>query len=88
MPHTTIGATAGVIGQKVYVAGGKENGQSELTYVQVYGTMLETWELGPEIPEHLIMPSGAVVEDKLYIVGESAATDSYVCVYFVPESRE
>jgi hypothetical protein len=88
MPHATCGATAGVVSQKLYIAGGRGNDSTGSTCLQVYDTVLETWELGPKVPEYLRMTSGAVVEDKLYIVGKSDATESYVCVYFIPESNE
>jgi hypothetical protein len=88
MPQATSGATVGVIDKKVYVADGKGDGSWSLANLQVYDTVLETWKLGPEMPGYLSMTSGAVVENTLYIVGKSGATNNYVCVYFILGSKE
>ena len=91
MPHASFWATAGMIGSKLYVAGGKTYEEQRVTCLiclQIYDTTLNAWELGPDMPEHLHNASAAVVRGKLYIAGRSKTTKSYVCVYFTPESME
>ena len=92
MPCASGGGIAGVIGPKLYVAGGLTGLMTEdlerLICLQIYDIALNTWELGPDMPEHLLEASAAVIWGKLYIAGISKATKRCVCVYFTPESME
>ena len=68
MPHACAWATSGVIGNELFVAGGRYGGNEILT-LQIYDITARTWRLGAPLPHAQYAAWGIVVGDgKLYLV--------------------
>jgi Kelch motif/Galactose oxidase, central domain len=80
IPTPRVGAVAGVIQGKLYVAGGA-TGRLEgnlwrpsyfplvVATLEIYDPETETWSEGPPMPDGVVFAVGAVVDDKLYVFG-------------------
>lgn len=92
MPRAAAKAVAGVIGTKLYIAGGysRQNGWTFLKCLQIYDATRGSWELGPDMPESLARPnySGVVIGNHFLVVGESRETNKLVCFCFSPDSMQ
>ena len=83
MPHATAFAASGVIGNELFVAGGRVwhtiNGTGhaeDLSTLQIYDFTTRTWRLGPPLPRRRCGACGIVVDGKLYLVS-SKLSDIY-----------
>jgi len=89
------GAVVGAIDNKVYVIGGQNEDDgffSDLDLLQIYDISMNSWSLGPPMPEILTRLSCVVFGGILYVVGRGRGAgmekESYrtACVYFDPKS--
>ena len=83
----------GVIGSKLYVAGGLrwEHGwRIASDELQVYDFETRTWSLGPRLPGPRYYGAGCVCDGRLYIVGGKDASRSLTrgVIVFSPESKD
>ena len=83
MPHACGLAASGVIGNELFVAGGRVwfsvNGMGhyeDLSTLQIYDFTTRTWRLGPPLPRRRCGACGIVVDGKLYLVS-SKLSDIY-----------
>ena len=85
-PPTRRGAVvAGVIGHKLYVAGGFTDPQKDLSLLEIYDFRTGRWRRGPDMPTARDHATAAVVGGKLYVIGgrplslygDLAATERY-----------
>ena len=73
MPHTCTWAASGVIGNQLFIAGGKGHEEDQedqyptLSTLQIYDFTAQTWHLGPPLPKAVQSACGLVVDDKLYV---------------------
>ncbi|HVV21729.1 MAG TPA: carboxypeptidase regulatory-like domain-containing protein [Pseudonocardiaceae bacterium] len=86
LPESMSAATAGFVGDTLYVAGGWDSQSNASTHVYAYDTTKNTWTRAADLPVGLAAAGSAVVAGKLYVVGgctssqctpESAAVYSY-----------
>jgi glucose/arabinose dehydrogenase/N-acetylneuraminic acid mutarotase len=63
------GATAQVIGGKIYVAGGMAANGASLASVEVLDVASGTWSAGPSMATRRDNPGGAALDGKLYVFG-------------------
>ncbi|KAF2401072.1 kelch repeat-containing protein [Trichodelitschia bisporula] len=72
-PGAEVGSAAvGVIGSKIYLAGGltrRGSGMVPVDGVSVYDTAARTWSQGPPLPEARDHGGGAVVGGTMYVIG-------------------
>ena len=69
MPHACARAASGVIGNELFIAGGRGVGDQPLSTLQIYDFTTRTWRLGPTLPHAEYRAEGVVVGDgKLYLV--------------------
>ena len=69
MPHACAFATSGVIGNELFIAGGRGAGDRPLSTLQIYDFTTRMWRLGPTLPHAVYGAWGVVVGDgKLYLV--------------------
>ena len=73
MPHACAWATSGVIGNELFVAGGRYDGNN-LSTLQIYDMTARTWRLGAPLPHALSGAYGIVVHGKLYLVSSRWST--------------
>ena len=83
MPHACSLAASGIIGNELFVAGGRVwhtvngTGHSEdLSTLQIYDITTRTWRLGAPLPRRRCGACGIVVDGKLYLVS-SKLSDLY-----------
>lgn len=71
LPTARFGAATGVIGGRLYVAGGSGACPpcGALTVVESYNPATNTWRTEPSLPSGVANTSGAVINDVLYVVG-------------------
>ena len=67
MPHACAWATSGVIGNELFVAGGRDDGNN-ISTLQIYDITARTWRLGTPLPHALSGAYGVVVDGKLHLV--------------------
>ena len=68
MPHACAWATSGVIGNELFVAGGRCDGNN-ISTLQIYDITARTWRLGAPLPHPLVGGAyGIVVDGQLYLV--------------------
>lgn len=77
MPTPRSTATAGVIGGKLYVAGGKDSraGRGAMNELEIYDPATDTWTEGADMTTRRWGPSSAVVDGELWVIGGSFSTD-------------
>jgi N-acetylneuraminic acid mutarotase len=69
-PPTRRGAmVAGVIGNKLYVAGGFTSPQKDLALLEIYDFRTGRWHRGPDMHVARDHSAGAVVDGKFYVIG-------------------
>ena len=83
MPHACSLAASGIIGNELFVAGGRVwhtvNGvghSEDLSTLQIYDFTTRTWRLGAPLPRRRCGACGIVVDGKLYLVS-SKLSDLY-----------
>ncbi len=76
-------ASAGVIGGKIYIAGGSY--LSALSSMEIYDTAANTWTLGVDLPAAWASAADAVLYDRYLVMagggGTTATASNYVWVY-------
>jgi N-acetylneuraminic acid mutarotase len=69
-PPTRRGAVAaGVIGNKLYVAGGFTSPEKDLALLEIYDFRTGRWHRGPDMHVARDHSAGAVVDGKFYVIG-------------------
>ena len=68
MPHACSLAASGVIGNELFVAGGRGVSYEDLSTLQIYDFTTKTWRLGAPLPYRRCGARGIVVDGKLYLV--------------------
>jgi N-acetylneuraminic acid mutarotase len=69
MPAARAETAVARLGNKVYVAGGFQEGWTSSTSFQVYDTDSDTWDSGPNLPVALNHAGGAAAAGQFYLVG-------------------
>jgi N-acetylneuraminic acid mutarotase len=69
LPERLNGATAGFVGDTLYVAGGWDDLGSVSTHTYAYDLAADTWSTVADLPVGLAAAGSAVVAGKLYVVG-------------------
>ncbi len=69
MPTPRDGPFIGVIGQKVYIAGGALSGSNILNVNEMYDTTTNTWATAAPMPTGRVGGATAVVNNILYAIG-------------------
>lgn len=69
MPTAVMGAAAGVINNKVYIAGGASFSYSVQNKVQIFNPADQSWAAGAPAPQGFFLAASAVYQDKLYVFG-------------------
>ena len=93
MPSAVSNFVGGVIGTKLYVAGGlrwEQGWRIASDELQVYDFETRTWSLGPDLPGPRYYGAGCVCDGRLYLVGgkdESRSLTRSVIV-FSPEGKD
>jgi len=83
MPHACARAASGVIGNELFIAGGRYDGNN-LSTLQIYDITARTWRLGAPLPNAQHGAYGIVVGDgKLYLVPSRVSTVQSTLVYDV-----
>ena len=74
MPSRRYGAAAGVIGNKLYIAGGGTECPpcGTTTSTEIYDPVSNTWTAGAPIPMSRELATGAVANGRLYVMGGSS----------------
>ena len=84
MPHASTMAASGVIGNELFIAGGRGVGnQRYLSTLQIYDFTTRTWRLGAPLPHALRGACGVVVDGKLYLVSTRLSVRRSTLVYDV-----
>ena len=70
MPHACANAASGVIGNEVFIAGGRGVNHEHQSTLQIYDFTTRTWRLGAPLPQGRVQFGGygVVVDGKLYLV--------------------
>ena len=68
MPHACSLAASGVIGNELFVAGGRGVSYEDLSTLQIYDFTTRAWRLGAPLPYRRCGARGIVVDGKLYLV--------------------
>ena len=69
MPRACAWAASGVIGNQLFIAGGIDGANEDLSALQIYDITARTWRLGAPLPNAQHGARGIVVGDgKLYLV--------------------
>ena len=74
VPTERWGAAYGVIGGKIYVAGGLAPDRTLIDTLEAYDPATDTWTSLKRMPSAMEGPAGAVVDGKLYVIGGSTAS--------------
>jgi glucose/arabinose dehydrogenase/PKD repeat protein len=69
MPTARAGLTAGVIGNKIYVAGGMDGNGVSVHTLEIYDPILNSWTTGPSMASRRDNPTSAVADGKFYVFG-------------------
>jgi N-acetylneuraminic acid mutarotase len=70
MPKAIMGATAAVLGKRIYVFGGAMDWNlTGVLDTLVYNPASNTWSKGVPLPEPIFNPSAAIVNNVLYVFG-------------------
>ena len=68
MPHACAWAASGVIGNELFIAGGRGVGTEDLSTLQIYDITARTYRLGAALPRTECGAWGIVGDGKLYLV--------------------
>ena len=68
MPHACARAASGVIGNELFIAGGRGVGTEDLSTLQIYDITARSWRLGAALPRTECGAWGIVGDGKLYLV--------------------
>ena len=70
MPHACANAASGVIGNELFIAGGRGVNHEHQSTLQIYDFTTRTWRLGAPLPQGRVQFGGygVVVDGKLYLV--------------------
>ena len=83
MPQASSIAASGVIGNELFVAGGRDDGNN-ISTLQIYDITARTWRLGAPLPRALYGAWGVVVGDgKLYVVSSRLSEVQCMLMYDV-----
>ena len=82
MPVACAMAASGVIGNELFVAGG-DDGNGNLSTLQIYDLTTKLWRLGAPLPHALRGACGVVVDGKLYLVSTRVSNVRSTLVYDV-----
>ena len=69
IPVATQAAASGVIGGKLYVAGGFDKNYSTIRELQIFNPETASWSSGAPLPEPMAYGASAVMNGKLYVFG-------------------
>lgn len=69
MPTAVMGASSGVINNKVYIAGGAGFSYNVQDKVQIFNPVDQSWSEGAAAPHAFFLAASAVYQDKLYVFG-------------------
>ena len=84
MPHACANAASGVIGNELFVAGGRSVAYEDISTLQIYDFTARTWRLGAPLPHALYGGYGIVLGDgKLYLVSSSLSEVQCMLMYDV-----
>ena len=84
MPHACANAASGVIGNELFIAGGRGVGDQPLSTLQIYDFTTRTWRLGAQLPNAQHGAYGIVVGDgKLYLVSSRLSEVQCMLMYDV-----
>ena len=84
MPHACARAASGVIGNELFIAGGRGVGDQPLSTLQIYDFTTRTWRLGAQLPNAQHGAYGIVVGDgKLYLVSSRLSEVQCMLMYDV-----
>ena len=84
MPHVSTLAASGVIGNQLFIAGGIDGANQDLSALQIYDITARTWRLGAPLPRALYGAWGVVVGDgKLYVVSSRLSEVQCMLMYDV-----
>ena len=68
MPHAVSLAVSGVIGNRLFIAGGYNSVEDRaIKTLQIYDIGTRTWRLGAPLPDWVYMGHGVVVDEKLFV---------------------
>ena len=70
MPHACANAASGVIGNELFIAGGRGVNHEHQSTLQIYDFTTRTWRLGAPLPQGRVQFGGygVAVDGKLYLV--------------------
>ena len=93
MPSAVSNFVGGVIGTKLYVAGGlrwEQGWRIASDELQVYDFETRTWSLGPDLPGPRYYGAGCVCDGRLYVVGGKDASRDLTrhVIVFSPEGKD
>ena len=93
MPSAVSNFVGGVIGNKLYVAGGLrwvQGWRIASDELQVYDFETRTWSLGPDLPGPRYYGAGRVCDGRLYVVGGKDESRSLTrsVIMFNPEGKD
>lgn len=71
MPLPVVDAASGVIGGKLYVAGGAADNEhgNNVAALQIYNPLTNVWSTGASLPSASSNATGGVINGKLYVAG-------------------
>ena len=83
MPHQFLLAASGVIGNQLFVAGGRANdNNTSLSTLQIFDFTTRTWRLGAPMPAANQESIGVVVDGKLFVITSGITShDPTISVY-------
>jgi hypothetical protein len=83
-PHFHVQGAAGVIGEKLYVAGGFNQNRRATANLDVYDPATNAWRSLAPMPEPRAEVAGAVLGGKLYVVGGRCGDGSCATLVYDP----
>ena len=83
MPRACANAASGVIGNELFVAGGRGWGNEDLSFLQIYDFTARAWRQGAPLPHAQRGACGVVVDGKLYLVSTKVSNVRSTLVYDV-----
>ena len=86
MPHATMSAASGVIGDELFVAGGYIHNAEDMEDVAVYDLQIydftaRTWHLGAALPYQSDFVKGVVADGKLFVISTVLDSSKDLLVY-------
>ena len=70
-------SATGVIGGKLYVAGGTASGYANFADLEIYDPIADSWSVGASLPNQLTSAGGAGFNGKLYLFGGYVGPSAY-----------